>query len=532
MLKLLLKKQLTEVFKSYFYNPKKNKARSKGGIIAMFLFFGVVMVGVLGGMFTFLSVSLCEPMMQVGMTWLYFMLMSCIAIFLGAFGSVFNTFSGLYLGKDNDLLLSLPIPVKYIITSRLMNVFLLGTMYSAVAILPAVIVYWVTAGVTAARVVCGIVLMLVIFLIVLILSCLLGWCVAKISLKLKNKSFVTVLLSLLFIAAYYFVYYKASDLIQDLIRNAADYGAKIKGSAYALYLFGSVGEGNWGAAAAVLGITLALFGLTWIILKKTFLSIATSSSATAKKQYKEKRANVRSPFRALLGREFGKFTATPNYMLNCGLGVLLIPAMGVLLLLKGKALLPVLEAVFAEMPGVLSVIFCAVMMLIGSMNDMAAPAVSLEGKSLWIPQSLPVMPKTVLRAKTAMHLILTGIPMLFTLGCALYILPGTAAELALMSLITVLYILFSALFASFIGVSMPNLTWTNETVPIKQSGAVTIALFSGWVLVAIFAAVFFLFAYKLGATVYMGIWAGVLLFADIFLKYWLDTKGAARFATL
>ena len=35
-----------------------------------------------------------------------------LAIVLGAFGSVFNTYSSLYLAKDNDLLLSMPIPVR------------------------------------------------------------------------------------------------------------------------------------------------------------------------------------------------------------------------------------------------------------------------------------------------------------------------------------------------------------------------------------------------------------------------------------
>ena len=32
MLKILVKKQLTEIFRSYFYNPKTNKARSKGAV--------------------------------------------------------------------------------------------------------------------------------------------------------------------------------------------------------------------------------------------------------------------------------------------------------------------------------------------------------------------------------------------------------------------------------------------------------------------------------------------------------------------
>ena len=42
MLKLLLKKQLTEVFKGYFYNAKKNKKRSKVGVVLYFILFTVL----------------------------------------------------------------------------------------------------------------------------------------------------------------------------------------------------------------------------------------------------------------------------------------------------------------------------------------------------------------------------------------------------------------------------------------------------------------------------------------------------------
>ena len=70
MLKILLKKQLFEVFKGYFYNAKKNEMRSKAGITGYIILFVVIMVGVLGGMFTALSLSLCGPLTQVGMGWL------------------------------------------------------------------------------------------------------------------------------------------------------------------------------------------------------------------------------------------------------------------------------------------------------------------------------------------------------------------------------------------------------------------------------------------------------------------------------
>ena len=52
MLKLLLKKQLLEIFRSYYYDAKKNKARSKAATIAYIAMFAVLMVVVLGGLFT------------------------------------------------------------------------------------------------------------------------------------------------------------------------------------------------------------------------------------------------------------------------------------------------------------------------------------------------------------------------------------------------------------------------------------------------------------------------------------------------
>ena len=107
MVGILVKKQMAEIFRGYFYDAKKNKKRSKISTILFILMYVVIMVGVVGGMFTFLAVQLCNPFAQIHMSWLYFLIMGMIAVALGAFGSVFNTFSGLYLSKDNDLLLSM-----------------------------------------------------------------------------------------------------------------------------------------------------------------------------------------------------------------------------------------------------------------------------------------------------------------------------------------------------------------------------------------------------------------------------------------
>ena len=526
MLKLLLKKQLMEIFRSYFYNAKTNKKRSTAGIIAYILLFAALMIG-LGGMFTGLSVSLCVPLTQAGMGWLYFALMSLLAIFLGAFGSVFNTYSGLYFAKDNDLLLSLPILVRTLMASRLLTVYLMGLMYSAVVILPAVVVYWVTVSTAPMALLGGVLLTALISIFVLTLSCALGWVVAKVSRKLKHKSFITVIVSLAGLAIYYFFVFKAQTAIEQLVANAAVYGEKIKGAAHPLYVFGLTGTGDVTAMLLSAAVILALFALTWTLLSRSFLQITTASGASGKAVYREKAVKRRSIDGALFGKELARFTASRN----CGLCILLLPISGSLLLWKGGTVVSLLNEAFTSQSGCAEVLLCTGVCAIASMNDMATPSVSLEGKSLWLAQSLPVKPWQVLRAKLKVQLALTALPALVPLACMAFILPVTAA-LPLVFAEALAYISFSACLGLTLGVARANLTWTSELMPIKQSLAVTIALFGGWLYAIVFAGLYLWQGWKLGAAAYLAIVAAVTLAVTALLLRWLKTKGAQRFAML
>ena len=532
MLKTLLKKQMAEIFRNYFYDPKKNKMRSRGATIAYIALYVLLMAGVLGGMFALLAVGICAPMAAAGVGWLYYLVMGLIAVLLGAFGSVFSTYSSLYLSKDNDLLLSMPIPVRYVMASRLLGVYLLGLMYSGVATVPAVIVYWIVAPVTAGTVVGGVLTVLLVSVIVMVLSCLLGWVVARISLKLKHKSFITVILSLLFLAAYYFVYYKAQGLITLLAENAAVYGAKIRGSAYLLYLFGSVGAGDWLAMVLVTLSQAALLALTLWVIARSFLKIATATGSVKKVRFEHRAVRAQSVQRALFGKELRRFTASPNYMLNCGLGILMLPVAGIVLLIKGGALGRMLADVFSGNVGVVPVLMCAAVCLLASMNDMAAPAVSLEGRNLWLVQSLPVVPWQALRAKLDVQLVLTGVPVLFCALCMVIVLPGSALEKALLVIVALLYTLLSALAALALGLKMPNLTWTNETTPIKQSGCVMLSLFANWFYALALGGLYFLCGNALSAAVYLAIFAVVTAAGSALLLHWVKQRGARIFAAL
>lgn len=525
MLKLLVKKQLFEIFRSYFYDAKKNKARTKGATISYIVMFVLLMVCLLGTMFGVLSNTMCGLLAEMGMDWLYFVIMGMMAVFLGAFGSVFNTYSGLYLAKDNDLLLSMPIPVRVIMTSRLLSVYLMGLMYSGIVILPAILVYWFTVPVTAGRILGGVVLLVDISLFVLTLSCALGWVVAKISLKLKRKSFITVIVSLVFFGLYYFVCFRSQAMITDLLLNAEDVGNRIKGI-YPLYLFGRVGCGDGVAMLIVSAVVIALLALVWYLIARSFLHIATASGNTAKTVYHEKAVKPVSADAALLRKELGRFTASPLYMLNCGLGTVFLVVLAVLALIKGREVFLMMNALFAGGEGFVTVLAALCLCLLAGSNDISTPSVSLEGKSLWIAQSLPIDPWQALRAKLRMHLLITELPLVACAVCVAAVSGAALPEIVMMLVTPMVYVVLSAAFGLFMGLKRPNLNWTSEVAPIKQGLAVFLSMFGGWLVAVALGFLYYALMARVGAVAFLLAVTALFAVLALVLVRWLKTSGA------
>ena len=530
MIKALLKKQLLEVFSWLYVDKKSGKSRSKNGIILYVLLY-VVLFCFLGGMFFTMALPLCEPLVTVGLGWLYFALMSLIAVAFGVFGSVFSTYSSMYLAKDNDLLLSMPIPPSIILFVRLCGVYLIGLMYELIVMIPTVIVYFIFAKLSLLSVLFSLPIPLILSVFVLTLSCILGFVVAAISSRLKNKSIITVILSLAFIAGYYYVYSQAYKILQAILANPTALGSKVKSFLYPFYHMGLAAEGNALSMLIFTAIIAALFGFTYFILSRSFIKIATAKNGGKRTKYKDKAARAGNIGSALLKKEFLRFLASPTYMLNCGLGIVLMPIAAVALIIKSDWMNELIMQLGLSNSAVLPLLIAAVCM-ISSLNDITAPSVSLEGKQLWLLKAYPVAAKAALHAKLKMHLILSLIPALILTVAALIIIKATAIGWVLVLITVTLFIILTALFGLFMGLKMPNLNWTEETVPVKQSLSVTIALFSGWIAVIALGGLYFAISSFIAPEIYMCIVAVLLGVLCALLFRWINTKGAKLFAEL
>ena len=304
------------------------------------------------------------------------------------------------------------------------------------------------------------------------------------------------------------------------------------GAAYPLYLLGQAGAGSYPAMAAVTAVSLLLTFLVWRLLSRSFLKIATSSTTVAKARYHAQPLTACSPSKALLKKEFRRFLGSPNYMLNCGLGIILLPALGIVLLVKHGSLMSLLSMMAIGDTGLFAVLLAVCICMVISMIDISAPSVSLEGKTLWLLQSLPLEPWQPLLAKLKIHWILTLIPTLICGILSMFVLPFTVAERILILLLPLAYGIFSGMLGLSLGLKFPSLTWVSETAPIKQSASVTIALFGGWGYSIVIGGLYFLVRTFLSAAVYLVLSLALTAVLSALLYTWLRKRGTKIFASL
>lgn len=139
MIKSLLALRIRALLAGMFTKRNKNSS-GKGTVIlftVLFLYIFAVVVGMMGFTFHYLV----QPYHALGLDWLYFAMAGLMALGIAILGSVFTTQNQLYDAKDNSLLLSMPIPPKYILLSRMLPLLAMNLLFTGLVIVPAAVVY-------------------------------------------------------------------------------------------------------------------------------------------------------------------------------------------------------------------------------------------------------------------------------------------------------------------------------------------------------------------------------------------------------
>lgn len=535
MFKTLLRKQLEELLSPVLIDRKKNQKRSKNRAILFGLLFAFCFVA-LASAFVGLSLLMADYLLVIPeLHWLYFTLAGIITLVLGIFGSIFATYSMLYQAKDNELLLSMPLTPSSILLTRMLGVYGMGFLFAALVWIPAVVVYAIKVHPGFVPILISALMLFVFSFVILTLSCLLGWVVALIASRVKNKNVVVTLLTILGVGGYYYLSFNLQTLLEGLLQKGDILAASIRENAWPLYEIGQAAQGDIGAFLLCLAFSLVLGALTWFVLSKTFFKIVTTKRGGKKAVYKEGKAVERSADNALLRKEFRRFTSSPAYMLNCGLGCLIMPVLAVLLLVRGGNLREILNVGLTEWPPLIQwmPLFCAAVLLFAaSLNNATAPSISLEAKNLWIVKSMPVDINRFLDAKQKMSILLTLPPILFLSIAGCIMLPMDLTGMILLVIFAILVTLLNSVWGLTMNLKLPNMHWVNETAAVKSGASVVLGLFGSWIFALVCGVLAYFLRNAITPTAYMICVMAVMLIGIVLLNLWVRKRGPEIIAEL
>ncbi len=509
---------------SFAKQAGEGKTRQRMGMAAAMIVGGAAIVLVV----VMFSYGIAEVLASVGLLYVLPAIMMAAASVMALITTVYKT-NGLLFGfKDYDLLMSLPIKTGTIITSRIIMLYGMNIFYSAAIMVPSTIVYAMFASPPLAFTPVFIILMLLTPLVPVIIATVIGSLIAIAASRFKRKSGA----SMIFTVAAMLVWMLFAFNMQNITVNFADIGAGLvdivnKIYPLAAWYTSALTELNVPALLGFIGVSLGAFAAFVAIVGKYFTRM--NSAITANRtvsDYKLGELKQSSPKRALLKKEFKRFTSSSAYMMNSGVGLILLTAAAVILLIVGlpKALALVgftgfMDSINVMLP--LGICFFVVM------TCPSASSLSLEGKNLWIIRSLPVGTKDILQAKINMNFLLIFFAVLINSTIFDIVLkPGVAIGI-MMFLTPLAYGFFTACFGLSLNISHPNFDWDSEIRVIKQSFPVMVMVFVGMAITivpAILAAVAGPLVLYL-STIAVAIW-GILIYRSII------TQGVERFNSI
>ncbi len=511
---------------------KKDKPakRTAGTVILLSLLY-LWVITVLAGGVGVMSYGLLQVYHPLGLDWLYFAMAGMLGLALATFGSVFSTQNQLYAAKDNELLLSLPIPPRIILLTRMIPLYAMNVLFAAVVMVPALVVYVILVGFSLPAVLLQVLSVLAVGLLAQTLASALGWLLHQL-LRRVNKSVASLVFMVLFLGIYFTVYSNINSILQSIALSGQQIGNTLESYAWPIYAMGLGCIGKPLYALLFFFICSGLFCIVYWLLSLSFLRNAIASGTSRKKKRLDMSGSkVSSVGCAIVKKELKKFLGTPVYLTNSGVGLIMLLALAAAGLIFRSKVLEVL-ALIPPLTPYTGLLICAVVAFLFSASQISTPSVSLEGKNIWILKSLPLTAKQILLGKLGFHMVMT-----MPVSCVVALVLGIAfCDSVLTVLLTVLVCALLAAFTGYIGawagLRWAKLEYTNDAYPCKQSVGVLISMLLCMGTPALLGIGCYLTAGFLSAEIYMVLVAALLALLCLGLHKILTGWGVRKWDSL
>ena len=485
---VLLKAQILSHSNMNLLRYEKDK-RKKGKIIGTYIALALVFLVISGYCF-----GMGYAYGYLGMAYLlpeYAVAISSIIVLMFTF---FKSNGFLFAFGDYDMLMALPFSIKTLISAKFLYMYVGNLLLTLFVMLPMGVAYgiWEQKGILSYII--WFIITLLTPLLPMTVAAIVGAVITAISSKFKSKVLVESVLTIGLVGASLIGSYSLADKMgmsqtNDLsevlssLENSRmkEFGIIIQEALHKIYPVSAwvgtaVQESSLLHMLAFALVSTGIYMVFLIALSKVYKLINTALMTSYQKMhYRMETQKKQSLRKALVFKEFRRFTSSTLYLTNMGIGMIIAIAGSISCMffpvdtiLKELSLTDYRQGIGDSIPFIVGALVC--------MCCTTSISLSLEGKQYWILQSLPISKKDIYDGKMLFNVILQLPVAIFCcvlLGIAFQAKP---LEFVVYLIACVANVGFSTVFGMFIGIKFVNFEWSNEVEVIKQSVACLIGM--------------------------------------------------------
>ena len=187
----------------------------KTGIILL-IFYGIISIMFSMG---FSSYMLADSF-EINMMPLFLSIFISFASLLVFISTMRTSKNNLYDSKDNDLLLSLPLKLKEIITAKILDIYIISFILSIIILIPTFVVFCIKVPVNITFILLYIISIFIIPIIPTIIGSFFGYLIARFIPKSNKKNIVEIILSFFLFFIIMFFQFNISNTLKTIVSNS------------------------------------------------------------------------------------------------------------------------------------------------------------------------------------------------------------------------------------------------------------------------------------------------------------------------
>lgn len=463
-------------------NIDSSKEKKKLTITTLTLILIAIVIWFMSTSYSIALATVLKPMGYLDLILIIAVLVSSILSFIT---SIYKAQGTLFSSKDYDLLMSLPIKNSTILTSKILSLMSINYIETALIIIPASIVYFIYNGNLSWSFFCILLIGLIFIpMIPIIASAIIAVIITFISSRFKHKNTLTIVVGMIATLLIMVVSINMQNYINKFIANS-EFIVNGLSNIYlpALYFKNALVNFDLVSLAKFILISIIPFIIFIFVFSKTFKVINGKLSESYKRaNYKIKKLKTSSITKSLVNQEIKRYFATPIYVMNTAIGMVLLVAGSIATLFISKETLAELFK-YTEIVNIIPIAILVVLIFTIGLSCTTNSSISLEGNRLWILKVLPIEPKEIFKGKIITNLIIT-IPAVIIANIIFYIgLKYNFKYLMLNLLISIVFCVLSSVIGLIVNLYFPKMEWTNPTTVVKQSASVMITILSIFLLI-------------------------------------------------